>query len=230
MARKVVLPRGVIDITGQRFTRLVVVRRAAKRYWLCRCDCGKTKAVRKDHLIRGKTLSCGCLHGETTSRLKRIHGGSNTPEYRIWQKMRRRCYCPTDPAYSLYGGRGITVCGRWNGKDGFANFLADMGRRPSRAHSTERKDNDGPYSPENCVWATMVEQSQNRRSNRLLTFRGETMCVSAWARRMGMSTGMLHHRIERGWDTEDALTTPWVPQAIRMKARAARIKKRGIGA
>lgn len=93
-----------------------------------------------------------------------IHGdsrtGKKTPEYRAWTAMRDRCYNPKTKSYRRYGGRGITVCGPW--RESFANFLVDMGRRPSEGHSLDRVDNSGNYTPLNCRWATKSEQAYNR--------------------------------------------------------------------
>jgi len=102
-----------------------------------------------------------------------LHG--RTPTYRSWQAMRSRCHSLTDPAYARYGGRGIVVCARWS--ESFEAFLADMGERPAGT-TLDRIDNDGPYSPENCRWATRTEQGRNRRTNRLLTFNGATKTIA----------------------------------------------------
>lgn len=121
--------------------------------------------------------------------------------------MIARCYNPNVEKYPDYGGRGIVVCDRWRGEGGFELFLEDMGGRPVGA-SIERIDNDGPYSPENCRWATQMEQCNNRRSNRTLTFRGRSQTVSQWAREVGLNRGTLNERLELGWSVSDALTRP----------------------
>jgi hypothetical protein len=117
--------------------------------------------------------------------------------------MRMRCNNKDAKSYAEYGGRGIKVCERWGC---FENFLADMGERPP-GKTLERQNNDGDYEPSNCCWATALEQSQNRRSSRLVTFNGETLSISAWARRLGMSHTSLNNRLKK-WSVEKSLTTP----------------------
>lgn len=122
-------------------------------------------------------------------------------EYMVWYEMKRRCRNPIDPHFDRYGGRGITVCDRWND---FATFLADMGPRPSDDHSIERVDNAGPYAPDNCKWATRIEQGQNKRNNHLIAFEGRTQSLNAWAREFGMPRCRLTMRLRRGWSMADA--------------------------
>jgi hypothetical protein len=151
-----------IPMKGQRFGRLSVLRDSGQRTpsgaikWLCRCDCGKRVRVWSVSLRKGWTKSCGCL---TQFPLK--HGKCGTPEYRTWGAMRERCRNKENPNY---GARGISVCERWQGEHGFENFLADMGTRPAGT-SIDRKNVDGNYEPDNCRWATPVEQANNRRNN-----------------------------------------------------------------
>lgn len=204
------------DLTGRRFGRLMVQAVAAHRNgrpaWRCVCDCGQVRDVLSFNLTGGKTVSCGCLGREQTSRRATIHGacrdGRRTPERQAWHDMMGRCHNKKNGRYGSYGGRGITVCERWRGPGGFVNFLADLGPRPSDRHSLNRLDNDGSYCPENCEWSTAKEQQRNMRSNVFLTHGGETLCVAEWAERTGLRWGVIHGRIRKGWSVEDALTIP----------------------
>lgn len=138
-------------------------------------------------------------------------------EYRAWLKMMARCYDPKEDRYPLYGGRGIRVCDRWmEVPEGFHNFQADMGPAPSKKHTLERIDNDGNYEPTNCRWATWKEQAQNRRTNRHLTFNGETLTMAQWADRLGVDRRVIWKRLHKKWELDRALTTK-----IRKRRRAA---------
>lgn len=145
------------------------------------------------------------------SHKARTHGactnGRFTPEYRVWKSIRQRCLNPNNPGYANYGGRGITICAAW--RDDFAQFLADMGPRPSLDYSIERVDNDGPYSAANCVWADRTTQNTNNRRNIHLTHAGRTQTLTEWARELGIERTALHYRIfTSGWTVEQAFTTP----------------------
>lgn len=203
-------------MAGRRVGRLHVIRRhgvhATRRQiiWRCHCSCGAVALVCSNNL-RGPrvTQSCGCLHREAArlvgARSATHHeaGVSRTTEYVIWMGMRERCNNPKDHAYPSYGGRGIKVCRRW---DTFTHFLVDMGRRPSRLHSLDRKDNDKGYTPSNCRWATKREQAENRRSARLISYDGVTRTLGGWARAVGIGGAALADRLRRGWPLSSALT------------------------
>lgn len=136
------------------------------------------------------------------------HGDSDSPEYVSWTLMKRRCFNKSDNRYKSHGARGITVCDRWLGESGYDNFLRDMGRKPSSAHSLDRIDNDGMYSPSNCRWATPREQSRNTRRSVLLTVGGVTKPLVQWAEETGIGRSTISCRLSLGWPVEEALTVP----------------------
>jgi hypothetical protein len=180
----------VEEMTGRVFGRWTVLSRDLERqsrfiYWICRCSCPAqtVRSVQGTALRTGSSLSCGCYMKECVSKAKRTHGMKRTPSHNSWSQMLQRCHDTGHHAYSHYGGRGIKVCGRWKGPQGFLNFLADLGERPTMAHTLDRHpDKDGDYCPENCRWATKTEQAQNRRDNLFITLEGRTLTVTDWTR------------------------------------------------
>ncbi len=136
--------------------------------------------------------------------------GGLTPEYRSWKRIIVRCENKNTKDFPDYGGRGIKVCDRW--RHSFENFLADMGLKPSPRHSIDRIDNNGHYQPDNCRWATPKEQSRNARRNHLVTFQGQTLCVSELAEKTGIRYHTLRSRIRLGWTVERAISEPVHPR------------------
>lgn len=201
------------DLRGRKFGRLLVLCTAGRTprreiKWLCRCDCGNRKVVKSTNLERGTTKSCGCLFVEMLKQKHESqfrHGLCGTPEHRAWAAMKSRCMDQTHKFYADYGGRGITVCERWQD---FRNFIADMGKRPTTKHTLERLDNSLGYVPGNCEWATRKQQANNRRSSRVLEFRGERLTASQWAQRLGHNVNDIYRRLNHGWSVEKALMTP----------------------
>lgn len=190
-----------IDLTGKRFDRLWVFKRVElgrhNTHWLCQCDCGRWKFVAGGNLKNGRSLSCACVRNEILSQISSTHRMSyQVPEYTVWKSMRDRCNNPKNIHYHRYGGRGITVCERWNQ---FELFLSDMGQRPSDDHSIERVDNDAGYSPENCIWAPEIVQANNKSTNHRVTFNGIEMSMADAARQSVIPYGRLKNRIRRGW-------------------------------
>lgn len=197
------------DRQGDRHGRLIVVEYShlvgTTHFWLCLCDCGNTKVVTQKNLASGHTISCGCYSAEATRNRRLKHGHSvdnGTPEFHSWLGILQRCNNPRSPAYERYGGRGIKVCERWQK---FENFLEDVGRRPSSGHSIDRRDNDGDYCPENCRWATRIEQSNNTRRNILLTAHGKTQTLKQWSVELGINYGTLWSRHDAGKPAEEVL-------------------------
>lgn len=160
----------LINLTGKRFGKLAVLRRAEDRirrngakipYWICRCDCGASHEVMGMSLRNGDNISCGCAVQRNGGRPK-THGLSNTPTYISYKNMLGRCYDERMNGYERYGGRGIKVCAQWRGPDGLSNFVADMGLRP-KGKTLDRRNVNGDYEPSNCRWATRTEQDANTR-------------------------------------------------------------------
>src|SRR3990167_4481698 len=208
------------DIVGKRFGKLTVIERIGSRLvsaktteslWRCHCDCGGERITPAGPLQYGRTTSCGCGRRDRSPRLRHGHAGNAhkgikpSSTYTIWRGMLVRCTKPKSQAFSQYGARGITVCEHWHK---FENFLADMGKRPSAKHSIDRIDGDGNYEPNNCRWATSIEQQTNRSVTRRIPYRRKVYSLAALARLAGCSEETLRFRIKTGWSIERAVKTP----------------------
>lgn len=197
---------------GKVYWRLTVVEDSGPcraRWCICRCECGTVKKFFFGNVRSGKSKSCGCLSREL-ARGRATHGHERgckkTPELKSYRSMIRRCSMPAKKDAEIY--KGITVCERWSGTDGFANFLADMGLRPSILHSIDRIKGTLGYSPENCRWATKQQQARNRKSNRPVTINGETHLIVEWCEILGIKHHTVYDRLRDGWPIERALTAP----------------------
>jgi hypothetical protein len=188
-----------VDLTGKRFGMLIVLNKLSNTKgtkWNCLCDCGNYTEVRGSNLTSGATRSCGCLRRSYPRDHYTIHGMANSSERYSYQHAKSRCENPTDPAYPRYGGRGIKFC--WNS---FVDFYADMGPKPEGL-TLERIDNNGPYSKENCKWATRKEQGNNKRNNILITYDGITGTIAYWSDLLGLSHKLIHYRYYSAGDRE----------------------------
>lgn len=200
-----------VNLKDQKFERLTVIRffdrdKRGEAMWLCQCICGKQLIVRGNDLKSHNTRSCGCFAKERLSARRRTHGKSLTHEYKVWEQMIQRCYNTNNPRYPEWGGRGIVVCDRW--RHSFENFFVDMGACPP-GMTIERKDNFKDYEPGNCVWSTRKVQANNRRSNRLLMFRGKTQSLAQWCEELNLPYGTVSMRLNKhGWPVERALSSP----------------------
>ncbi|MBQ5655948.1 MAG: hypothetical protein IIV14_00755 [Bacteroidaceae bacterium] len=199
-----------IDLTGQRFGRLVVIEYAGsnnhkRAAWRCLCDCGNQKIVDSGNLRSGNSQSCGCLHNELLSERYTTHGETGSRLYWIWHGMKARCLNAKDKRYGDYGGRGIKVCDEWLSYEGFRDWAMANGYADNL--TIDRLEVNGNYEPSNCRWATDVQQSNNKRNNRRITFNGKTQTIKQWADELGVKYNTLYFRIARsGWDVEKALT------------------------
>lgn len=196
-------PRSKLDIIGKKFNRLLVLRedgktRFGKKKFLCLCDCGNHVSVIGSQLLSGNTKSCTCLQKQKAFAKCYKHGLKDTPEYMAWVNMRNRCYYKNNNHYHRYGGRGITVCKRWLGENGFINFYNDMGKRPTSEHSLDRKNNDKNYTKSNCRWATEKIQQRNKSVNVWLEANGIRMLQREWAKRWNVTDSLIRQHFKYG--------------------------------
>ena len=218
-------PKKYLDLSSLRFGRLLVVKRAAtarghgkEAWWIARCDCGRTTTVRGHSLRRGYTRSCGCLQKEMRPTLGIKHGHarkSRSPEYATWLGIIARCTNPKNKDFKRYGHLGIYAPWR---KD-FTLFLQEVGKKPGPHHQIDRIKNNRGYEPGNVRWVTPIHQQRNRGNLRLITFHGQTKCLSAWAEDLGLTSEGLAFRLKR-WTKHRALTKE--PRKQKRKAEAQR--------
>ena len=196
------------DITGKRFGRLTALYRLhntkGRTKWLCVCECGNLVEVALRELIDNKTKSCGCLHKQIAREQHMTHGKRRTRLYSIYVSMKNRCYYKNNKSYKYYGGRGIAVCSEW--KDNFQAFYDwAMANGYDDTLTIDRIDVNGNYEPNNCRWATQIQQQRNRTNNKHFTYNGETHCLSEWCEILGLKYHTVQARLKYGWTIERAL-------------------------
>lgn len=190
--------------------------------WLCRCDCGVEKIIWMGNLISGHTKSCGCLCIERIKSKNTTHGhsvgGKISSEYHSWKKMIERCNDEKANGYKIYGGRGVKVCDRWSGQNGFDNFIDDIGLKPTdNYYSIDRIDSNGNYEPGNCKWSTRKEQNQNRCNSIKITVDGIDYNLTEFARIANINYSALYGRVKAGWSVDRIVNTPtagWKEQNV----------------
>lgn len=207
------------DLKGQKFDLLTVVEFSHREssngryryYWKCKCECGKEVIRRADGLKDKGVKSCGCYrekilkqHNFKINNPRKSHGMTNTRLYKIYSKIKERCYYEKYPEYYLYGGRGIRMCDEW--KEDFMNFYNwSMSHGYKDDLSIDRKDFNGNYDPSNCRWADNITQANNKRNNIKLTYNGETHTLPEWARKLNLPYSTLADRRKKGKSVEEIL-------------------------
>lgn len=187
-------------IIGKKFNKLTVLKECkerdnnGERKYKCLCDCGNITYVRGGHLRTGHTKSCGC-----DKIIKPSHRKSSTRLYKIWDKMKERCYNNNATNYKHYGGRGIRICNNW--LDNFMDFYDwSILHGYNDNLSIDRINVNGNYEPNNCRWVDATTQANNTRRNVYLTCNGKTQSISQWSRELGISASTLYYRHNKGWD------------------------------
>ena len=211
LRERIDIPPRVTDLSGKVFGRLKCLYPVERRsnghtLYACECECGARVYATCSNMKSCHTQSCGCLQIEVTSIANRTHGKSQTKTYRRWCQMIQRCHKPYAQNYPAYGGRGIRVCDRW--RYSFENFLADMGEAPE-GKWIERQDNDGDYTPENCMWATPSEQGLNTRraqAAQKVELDGVVRSLRQWGDAIRLHPETIRKRLARGWSEREALT------------------------
>ena len=208
------------DLTGKSFGRLKVVGRADdyiqpsgrhRTMWLCECECGNTTSVSPDFLKSNKTVSCGCYKKEFMSKKMSTHGESKDRLYLIWCSMKRRCYNKNSTYYNRYGGRGISMCNEWsNSYICFKEWAINNGYdkdAPRGKCTIDRIDNNGNYSPDNCRIVDSVVQANNRSSNKIYAYNGDSHNIKELSTIYNIPYKTLYNRLYSGWDIDKAITT-----------------------
>lgn len=202
------------DISGQRFGKLVAIKRVGKdkrnnALWQCKCSCGNYCIRAVAELHKRNNHSCGCSGKEHLKNMGKgnvTHGMTGTRLYGCYKGMMSRCYREKDIHYSAYGGRGIIVCDEWkNNPKVFVDWALTHGY--SDDLTIERIDVNGNYEPSNCKWIPMAEQYENKRQNLRIEWKGEVHSASYWSRITGISANTIRWRFKHGWSSEKIFAT-----------------------
>ena len=216
------------DLTGRRFGYLTVLNRVendahGKTQWRCLCFCGNETVVAASDLKKSNRdkRSCGCMTWITIRESRKTHGLSHHPAWGVWHSMKQRCLDPNHHAYHNYGGRGITVCERW--QESFENFWEDMGPTWKKGLELDRIDNDKGYGPENCHWVTRKENTRNTRKSRIVNSPLGRITVGELSEKTGIGVTTLLYRLDHNWPTESLC----IPPDVRNKSTISGIVVRG---
>ena len=211
-----------VDLTGQRFGRLTVIKRVEnngkKVMWLCRCDCGNETTVFSGYLRKGDTKSCGCLSNDKLRERRFKHGESRkTRLYNIWLHIKHRTSGKANEKRTKkwYTDKNIKMCEEWSDFRNFRDWSNANGYDDSL--TIDRIDGNKGYSPENCRWANADIQNRNKSNNINITRNGETKCLKDCCTELGLKYRSICQRIARGWDKEKALTTPKITRRPKNK-------------
>jgi hypothetical protein len=196
------------NLVGKRFNMLTVLSRAdnigSHPAWRVKCErCGTEKVIREQAITSLRTKSCGCYQKQGQIEAHTKHGMARSREYGIWRSMRKRCQDPKHPSYEGYGGRGIRVCERWD--KSFADFIADVGRAPSKHHQLHRKENNGNYEPNNWEWSTRTDNMRNRRNTRYIEVAGKKLPLITFCESIGISVKAVAYHLDNGKSLAEAI-------------------------
>lgn len=199
-----------VDISGQRFGRLVALRKAPSQkrcsHWWMRCDCGAEVSIATQSLRSGLSKSCGCYQRECAAQRgteSRTHGMRHSAEYSVFCGMKRRCENPNEKAFARYGALGVEF--RFTS---FEQFFSEVGPRPSTKHQIDRRDPFGHYEPGNVRWTTIKRQARNKRNTKWVEIDGTRKCLADWCEQYGRDYRLVWFRIRSGWSAKRALSTP----------------------
>ena len=195
---------------GDKFSRLIIIKEVEKRnkarFFLCKCDCGTEKVIRMVQLTTGGTKSCGCYKRDHLINENYKHGHSRTKLYKVWTSIKQRCLNKKAQAYEHYGARRITIAKEWLDFEIFRKWALNNGYK--RGLSIDRIDVNGNYEPFNCRWATIKEQSNNRRTNHIVEWNGKSKTLKEWSETLNINYNTLRKRFRIGWSVDEVFSTP----------------------